>query len=117
MGGYWGEERLRNLYYFLKRPVPIYSWIYQLLIYSLIGQFLMCVSEIEKSPVNVKVEPRSTFVFTRGLSYIASISFTHVNVTRLPHVKITRQWISTLRQPTQITRVILMNIHYNIFYY
>ena len=28
----------------------------------------MCVSEIEKSRVNVKVEPRSTFVFTRGLS-------------------------------------------------
>ena len=41
----------------------------------------MCVSEIEKSRVNVKVEPRSTFVFTRGLSYTASISFTHVNFT------------------------------------
>ena len=27
---------------------------------------------------NVKVEPRSTFTFTRNLSYIASISFTHV---------------------------------------
>ena len=67
-----------------------------------------CVSEIEtmygRSRVNVKVEPRSTFAFTRGLSYIASISFT-------------RQWKSTLRQPTQITRVILMNAHYNIFYY
>ena len=28
-----------------------------------------------------KVEPRSTITFTRGLSYIASISFTHVNFT------------------------------------
>ena len=35
MGGYWGEERLRNLYHFLKRPVPVY----QLLVYPLIGQF------------------------------------------------------------------------------
>ena len=34
-----------------------------------------------RSRVNVKVEPRSTFMFTRGLSYIASISFTHVNFT------------------------------------
>ena len=29
----------------------------------------------------VNVEPSSTFTFTRGLSYIASISFTRVNVT------------------------------------
>jgi len=82
--------------------------------------FFMCVSEIEtmygRSRVNIKVEPRSTFAFTRGLSYIASISFTHVNFTRLPHVKITRQCKSTLRQPNQITRVILMNTHY-VFYY
>ena len=27
--------------------------------------------------VNVKVEPRSSFTFTRGLSYIASILFTY----------------------------------------
>ena len=33
----------------------------------------------ERSRVNVKVEPRSTFTFTCGLSYIASISFRHVN--------------------------------------
>ena len=32
-----------------------------------------------RSRVNVKVEPRSTFTFTRGLSYIASSSFTRVN--------------------------------------
>ena len=32
-----------------------------------------------RSRVNVEVEPRSTFTFTCGLSYIASISFTHVN--------------------------------------
>jgi len=30
------------------------------------------------SLVYVKVEPRSTFTFTRGLSYIAYISFTRV---------------------------------------
>ena len=35
MGGYWGEERLRHLYHFLKRPVPVY----QLLVYPLIGHF------------------------------------------------------------------------------
>ena len=35
----------------------------------------------ERSRVNVKVEPRSTFTFTGGLSYIASISFMHVNFT------------------------------------
>ena len=34
-----------------------------------------------KSRVNVKVELRSTFTFTEGLSCIASISFTHVNFT------------------------------------
>ena len=34
-----------------------------------------------RSRVNVRVEPSSTFTFTRGLSYIASISFTRVNVT------------------------------------
>ena len=33
-----------------------------------------------KSRVNVKVELRSTFMFTSGLSYIVSISFTPVNV-------------------------------------
>ena len=43
----------------------------------------------EVSRVNVKVERRSTFTFTRGLSYIACISFTHA--------KITRQWKSTHR--------------------
>ena len=32
----------------------------------------------ERSRVNVKVEPRSTFTFTCDLSYIASISFRHV---------------------------------------
>ena len=30
----------------------------------------------------LKVEPRSTFTFTRDLSYIASILFTHLNFTR-----------------------------------
>ena len=44
---------------------------------------------MERSRVNVKVEPRSTFTFTRCLSYISCISFMHV--------KITRQWKSTLR--------------------
>ena len=34
-----------------------------------------------RSRVSVKVERGLTFTFTRGLSYIASISFMHVNVT------------------------------------
>ena len=37
-----------------------------------------CVMHV-RSRVNVKVEPRSTFTFMGGLSYIASISFTRVN--------------------------------------
>ena len=44
-----------------------------------------CVNKIEtlygRSRKYVKLEPRSTFTFTRGLSYIAYISFTHVNFT------------------------------------
>ena len=34
-----------------------------------------------RSRVNVKVEPRLTFTFVHGLSYIASISFTRVHFT------------------------------------
>ena len=34
-----------------------------------------------RSRVNVKVEPRSTFTLTRGVSYIAYISFTQVIFT------------------------------------
>ena len=37
-----------------------------------------------KSRAHVKIEPRSNFTFMRGLSYVASISFTHV--------KIMQQW-------------------------
>ena len=36
-----------------------------------------------RSRVYVKVEPRSTFTLTRGLSYIASISFTHLRREKL----------------------------------
>ena len=42
----------------------------------------------ERPKVNAKVEPRSTFTFTRGLSYIASILFTRVNFTRLRSEKL-----------------------------
>ena len=59
----------------------------------------MCVRTIyESSRVNVKVEPRSTFTFTREVSYIVSILFTHVKPFKVyvhTHVKITRQWKST----------------------
>ena len=41
-----------------------------------------------RSRVNVKVEPRSTFTFARGLSYIASISFTRVNLTSVSTQKV-----------------------------
>ena len=58
------------------------------------------VSKIEamytRPRVSVKVERGSTFTFTRGLSYIASISFMHVNSG-----KITRQCKSTLTQPSK----------------
>lgn len=51
----------------------------------------MHVNEIEatyeRSCINVKVKLRSTFSFTRGLSYITSILFIHV--------KIIWQWKST----------------------
>ena len=36
-----------------------------------------------RSRVNVKVKPRSTFTFTRGLSYIASISVTRLRTEKL----------------------------------
>ena len=36
----------------------------------------------ERSRVNVKVEPRSTFTLTRDRPYIASILFTRVKITR-----------------------------------
>ena len=39
---------------------------------------------------NVKVEPSSTFTFSRGLSYIAFILLTHE--------KITRKWKSTFSE-------------------
>ena len=48
---------------------------------------------------NVKVERGSTFTFTRGFSYSVSIFFTHVKPVKVyvrTHVKITRQWKSTL---------------------
>ena len=54
-----------------------------------------------RSRVSVNVERGSTFTFTHDLSYIASISFTHTEFT---HVKITRQWKSTLSVQTQILR-------------
>ena len=37
----------------------------------------------ERPRINVKVEPRSTITFTRGLSYIASIVFTCVRMEKL----------------------------------
>ena len=49
-------------------------------------QFFARVNKVEamhgsRSRVNAKVEPRSTFTFTRGLSYITSILFTRVKFT------------------------------------
>ena len=45
--------------------------------------YLARVSKIEtlygRSSIYLKVEPRSTFTFTRGLLYIVSNSFTHVH--------------------------------------
>ena len=46
--------------------------------------------------VNVKIEPRSTFTFTRGLSYMISFSFTRVNFTCVSTEKKKRQWKATL---------------------
>ena len=46
-----------------------------------------------KSRVNVKVERGSTFTFTRELTYVVSILFTHVKPLKVnvrTHVKITR---------------------------
>ena len=49
-----------------------------------------------RSRVNVKVEPRSTFTFTRDLSYITFISFTLFLILRA-FARKTRQWKSTPR--------------------
>ena len=46
-----------------------------------------------RSRVYVKVEPRSTFMFTLGLSLL----FTHGNFCVRSHGKMRRQWKSTLR--------------------
>ena len=50
------------------------------------------MNEIEamygQSCVNAKVEPRSTFTFTLGLSYITSILFTHVTFTSVRTCKL-----------------------------
>ena len=61
-----------------------------------------------KSCVNVKVERGSTFTFTRELSYIVSILFTHVKPVTVyvrRHVKITRQWKSTFTCVNEIERM------------
>ena len=46
----------------------------------------MRVNKVEtmygRSRINVKVEPHSIFMFTRCLSYIVSISFTHLNFSK-----------------------------------
>ena len=46
-----------------------------------------CVNKIEamyeRSRVNVKTAPRSTFMFTRDTSYVASILYTRVKYTCL----------------------------------
>ena len=55
----------------------------------------------ERSCINIKVKPRSTFSFPRGLSYITSILFIHV--------KIIWQWKSTftLIEAIMLTRLSL----------
>ena len=65
-----------------------------------------CVSSLMygRSRIYVKVKPRSTSTFTRGLSYIASISFTRVIYVRT-HGEITWQWKSALRKDSRPKRV------------
>ena len=53
----------------------------------------------ERLRANVKVEPRSTFTFTHGLSYISSILFTRVITCVRAHGKVTRQWKSVEYSP------------------
>ena len=53
----------------------------------------------ERPRINVKVESRSTLMFTRGHSYIASILIYFIYLRKIyqrSHRKITRQWKSTL---------------------
>ena len=50
----------------------------------------------ERPRINIKVEPRSTLTFTRGLSYIASLIIYVRKIYQRSHGKITRQWKSTL---------------------
>ena len=51
-------------------------------------------------PRSVKVERGSTFTFTRGLSYIASISFMHVNSGKLRD-SVNQPLLSRARRKTQ----------------
>ena len=53
----------------------------------------------ERPRINVKVESRSTLMFTRGHSYISSILIYFIYLRKIyqrSHRKITRQWKSTL---------------------
>ena len=51
----------------------------------------------DRPRVTVNVDRGSIFAFTRDLPYIASILFTRVKIYVRTHVKITREWKSTLR--------------------
>ena len=53
-----------------------------------------------RSRVNVKVELRSSFTFRLGLSYIASISFKHVNSTYICREKLRDNGNQPLRDKT-----------------
>ena len=66
----------------------------------------------EKPHVNIKVEPRSTFMFTSDLPYIVSNLFTHVKPVKVyvrTHVKIMRQWKSTLRLKLSRNKLYVVN--------
>ena len=67
-----------------------------------------------RSRVYVKVEPRSTFTFTRGLSYITSISFTHVNFTCVRTEKIRDGGNQPLSPSQFVNFVNFVRIHGNV---
>ena len=75
-----------------RKGVDFHCRVIFLCVYNRLVNFTR-VNEIEtlygRSCEYLKAVPRSTFTFTRGLLYFASISFT-------PRGKITRQWKPTL---------------------
>ena len=76
-----------NFYFYARSFIHCLSFICECKFSARTHVSFTRVNKIEtmygRSRINVKVEPRSSFTFTSVLSYIASILFTRVKLTRV----------------------------------